>query len=285
MPLYAKVIAHSITKNLREVATVEVKCHRSIWPEVMTHKDFSRSAASNRAIPIKKLIQQAIDDPALPIYWGKNQPGMQSFTELNGDEKELAVQAWLKNRDMAVKAAHTLAAMGLHKQLVNRGLEPYTWITAIITATSWHNAMALRCHPDADPSCRAIFEAIRTALNASEPQLLEVGQWHTPYVGEQEKGFLQTKGEGLDIKVSAARCARVSYLLQSGEAPDLGKDLELHDKLLGSVPAHASPAEHQCTPSEDPKDWANLRGFKQYRRTLPNEYIRESGGLKSFKYF
>jgi hypothetical protein len=54
-----------------------------IHSELMTHRVFSRNASSSRAIPVKRMIQDIIDDPAMPIHWGANIPGMQAREELD----------------------------------------------------------------------------------------------------------------------------------------------------------------------------------------------------------
>jgi len=85
------------------------------------------------------------------------------------------------------------------------------------------------------------------------------------------------------IKLSVARCARVSYLTHEGAKPSIESDLALYDRLIRSLPLHASPAEHQATPdfmSDLEPGWCNesqhgnLRGWRQYRKMLPNECIR-----------
>ena len=48
------------------------------------------------------------------------------------------------------------------------------------------------------------------------------------------------------IKVSVARCARVSYKTHDGTPTSVEADMALYERLLGSVPLHASPAEHQA---------------------------------------
>ncbi len=63
------------------------------------------------------------------------------------------------------------------------------------------------------------------------------------------------------IKLSVARCARVSYLTHEGKPPNVDDDLKLYDRLVGSVPLHASPAEHQATPDL----WGSIPGQYDWR--------------------
>ncbi len=82
------------------------------------------------------------------------------------------------------------------------------------------------------------------------------------------------KGIDCAIKRSVARCARVSYLNHDGTESTPEQDYQLYDRLLGSSPIHASPAEHQAKAVSDPfARSGNFRGWIQYRKTLENENI------------
>lgn len=77
MTISAKVIAASARQGCPPIVTMELRYPRFIHAEFMTHRVFSRNASSSRAVPVKKMIQDVIDDPAMPVRWGANQPGMQ----------------------------------------------------------------------------------------------------------------------------------------------------------------------------------------------------------------
>ena len=78
--IYARVVEDSIANDIR-LTTLELQHQRFIHSEFMTHRMFSRNASSSRAIPVEKMIKQVEEQPAMPIYWGINQPGMQSYKE------------------------------------------------------------------------------------------------------------------------------------------------------------------------------------------------------------
>lgn len=280
MTIAAKIIKDSIANNIR-LTTFQLRYPRFIHGELMTHRVFSRNASSSRAIPVKKLISDIIEDTAMPIHWGKNQPGMQANEEHNdlvriNDETLSREEAWLKARDSAVEIAIQFMNAGYHKQIVNRILEPFSHISVVCTATEFNNFFALRSHKDAQPEIKCLSDKMKEALDQSIPDQLEHGMWHLPYVLESENDLpLETKR-----KISVARCARVSYLKHDGTTPDISKDIELHDLLVVSRPLHASPAEHQATPDtlsnnswDNPTKHGNLRGYIQYRKTLPFEYV------------
>lgn len=190
---------------------------------------------------------------------------------------------------------------GYHKQIVNRTTESVNYIDVVLTSTDFENWYALRDHPDAQPEIQHLASMMREVQEHSEPTLLKPGEWHLPYADSQQDfrdalWYLRELPESngpvkqqelteLLQKASAARCARVSYKLHDGSKTDFDKDLDLFDRLLVSQPLHASPAEHQATPDtcynygshaetwENPNQWGNFRGWRQFRKMLPNEYV------------
>lgn len=295
MTIEAKIICDSISPDGIRLTTMQLKYPRFIHSEFLTHRVFSRNASSSRAIPIEKQIQAVLDDPAMPVYWGSNKAGMQAGEELEEEAIYWCKENWLVARNQAVITVDRLNVNGLHKQLANRLLEPWAHIHVVVTATEWSNFYALRRHPDAQPEMKALADAMWVAQEGSVPQELRVGKWHLPYINVQD--FLLPENQKLidvptALKCSVARCARVSYLNHEGKTPSIEDDLKLYDRLVGSHPMHASPAEHQATPAtwNDPttlkaerhtqgvvKLWSNpwlhgnFTGWIQYRKTLEGE--------------
>jgi Thymidylate synthase complementing protein len=293
--IYAKVIADSVIAGKPcRITTLELQYQRFIHGEIMTHRVFSRNAMSSRAIPVAKMIQQVRENPAMPIHWGKNQPGMQAFeealdarvfldhpveydspsdiplftlerTEMTGPE------AWYYAAATAADTAEAMSAAGYHKQVVNRLLEPFQWMRTLVTATEWDNFFELRAHPDAQPEFHQLAITMRDAMASSVPVLRIEGRseaaWHLPYILPKERELYRTD---VLVKLSTARCARVSYLTHDGEDPDIDKDLALYDRLVGSKPLHASPAEHQARAHNGGLNYRsrNFVGWTQHRELL-----------------
>lgn len=308
MTITAKIIADSVSPQGVRLTTMQLRYPKFIHGEAKTHRvihigdaayeslqevgfmdypEFSRNTSSSRAIPVTRLIQDVIDDPVIPVWWGRNQPGMQAAEELVDGYRQEAIDQWLNARDDAVLRAKMMHQLGVHKQIVNRIIEPWCHINVVCTATDYENFFALRRHSGAQPEMRVLADAMWDARGKSVPKLLNHGEWHLPYITDDEK---RSSGPGFDnahgtlsimdwrclIKLCVARCARVSYLTHDFRTPDVGEDLKLYDRLVGSEPLHASPCEHQATP--DPLDgrdqkylWGNLTGWWQYRKMLPNE--------------
>src|ERR1019366_6662026 len=165
MAFSARVLLDSRSPSGARLTTMEVRYPRFIHSEMMTHRVFSRNAASSRAIPIKKMISAVREEPALPVYWGRNQTGMSAREEIQPAVEALARAEWQAALEDALRHAERLAAqdIDLHKQLVNRLLEPFAWITVIITATEWANFFTQRAHPDAQPEIRHVAEMMLAA--------------------------------------------------------------------------------------------------------------------------
>jgi len=261
MSCEVKIIEDSVNPyNGVRLTTMQLKYWRGFHSEFMTHRVFSRNASSSRAIPIKTFLKQVWNEPAMPIHWGANQPGMKARQELTGFKKWFAQATW-KFTGKVVCSLVWLAnkVSNPHKQTFNRLLEPWQYISVIVTATEWDNFFELRDHPDAQPEIQELAHMMHQAMQNSTP--IKTTQ-HLPYVSatERKKHSYQTC-----CKLSSARCARVSYLTHDGKQPDFNKDVKLHDDLVGGRPIHASPTEHQALAQRSNKFYKNFRAWRQYR--------------------
>lgn len=282
MAIEVKILADSMAPCGKRLTTRLWKYPRSIHSEIMTHRMLSKNSASSRAIPTEKLLQMIIDDPFVPEYIGSNQRGMQAGEELREDKRQWAVDTWLRARDSAVEHARHLLSYGVHKQVVNRLVEPWMWITVIVSATENENLWGLRCHPAAEPHFQKLAYMDRDAVMASTPEKLRAGERHMPLLQEDERQYLGelwgTEDESAPsetakfVKISVGRCARVSYLTHDGRRA-LEEDVALHDRLVVQTPLHASPAEHVAQALATLERSGNFIGWRQYRKTLPNENI------------
>lgn len=263
----AVILKDSInTMNRRRITTWRWTYPRMIHGEVMTYRVFSRNAASSRAIPIHKFIRQVLRDPATPVWWGAGQSGMQARAELSGWRLWLSKRLWYGARYPAVGIAWVLDKLGLHKQLTNRILEPWMWMTIVVTMTELDNFWLQRDHPDAQPEIQHLARLARKAYAESVPAELSPGQWHIPLVSGDE--LLLPVVE--QLKVSTGRCAGISYL-RLDETRPVGKEVALHDRLCGSTPKHMSPFEHQAEAMLVDEFFGPTRGWRQYRKTIPDE--------------
>lgn len=269
-----KVIEHSThaADKTKSIATFQLSYWRAVHAEVMTHRVFSRNASSSRAVPVKKILAQVWSNPVQPFHWGQNQSGMQAKDELTGIRLWAVKKLWNGLAKTTCAFVWAMSQLGLHKQVANRPLEAFQEIHVVLTATDLENFFELRCHEDAQPEIYALAMSMRNALESSVARVLKPGEWHLPYVTEQERATLPVE---VLKKVSAARCCRVSYLKHDGTVADVETDLRLCDRLVGSRPLHASPFEHQATPDKlnfgiwaNPKAHGNLTGWCQHRKEI-----------------
>lgn len=257
----ANVVCDSISSEGDRLTTIECTFPRFILPEVLTHRMLSKSAQSSRAIPVARRIDEVRENPFVPEYWGKTQRGMVAEQEISEDQRVDAISVWLEAAQAAADYATILAETKVHKQLVNRLLEPFSWQTNVMSSTDfgWENLLRLRDHPDAQPEFRILAQKIRSALDKSWPEALNVGEWHLPYISENEK--LNHDLMSLQ-RASVARVARTSYGNQGGF--DIAKDLELESRLFEADPKHDAPYEMVATPSPE-STMGNYTGWSQLR--------------------
>jgi len=242
----ATIIADSVNNNNNRITTFEIEFHRFILPELLTHRLFSRNTSSSRAIPVLTQIKQVWSNPATPIYWGRNQAGMQANSELTGISKWFACTLWNTASKFAATLAYLTAKAKLHKQITNRILEPFVLVKMVLTATEFDNFFHLRCHKDAQPEIKELADKMYSAMQNSTPTKLRANEWHLPYVSIMDN-FLSNQLEYYtnnyelqlsleDAKlISASACAQVSY-----RALDMTLDKAklIYDRLVGNQPLH-----------------------------------------------
>ena len=241
--------------------------HNFLANGITVHNCFSRNASSSRAVPVERTIQNILNDPWVPSDVYKNCKGMQGKDIVNEDDYDSFCEHWDDAKLQAIEVAHKMIKEGFHKQHINRILEPFTKIKVIVTATEWDNFFKLRLARDADPEIQDLAKAIKLSMdNAAEYIYVNALCGCTlPYVNIDEIEAIEDR-RMLKL-ISAARCARVSYLNHDGSAPDILKDLKLAKHLIES--GHMTPFEHQCRSiSEGDAFYYNLRNFQSARYML-----------------
>jgi thymidylate synthase ThyX len=281
----AKILLDNVNPTGNRITTFVLDFPRWILAELNTHRVFSRNTASSRAIPIEKMIKMVRENPAMPVFWGKNQAGMQSKEELVGSELLNAKEAWLRARDRAVESAEELMKCGMHKQYANRAIENFLYVKTILTGTEFENFFALRAHADTQPEFQDLAYKMLDIYQLSEPNKLKEGEWHIPFGDKLDESRLTElyyktaiPHEELKLRISVARCARVSYLNFEGK-DDYNKDIELSETLSSS--GHWSPFEHCAMALSTSEFSGNFKGWKQYRKTFYDEN-RGDGRVQKF---
>jgi hypothetical protein len=303
------ILASKTTTGAPPIYTIRMRYPRIIHGEVLTHRVFSRNARSSRAVPVATMLEEIRTRPFVPWHWGKNQRGMQADEECNNlvqmyqdewsDTDEMSrEEAWLFLSRNAACAAEAFMTAGYHKQIPNRLLEPFSWMDCLITSTDWRNFLWLRDHKDAEPHLQDLARLVKQAIEEAEPKTLSPQSWHLPYITDEDLAYAAEhywddweKVISFLCKISAARCARISYKPFNGDA-SYEAELARYDLLVKSDRVHASPLEHQAMPDsliefstefEDGSDevgtrWnnphlhGNFSGWIQFRKTIPGEH-------------
>lgn len=256
----AAVVADTANDAGERITTVRLRCPASLLAQLNTHAALCKSAASARAIPLAVFRKQVLDDPYIPMQWGKNQKGMMASEKISDDEE--ATRIWLDSRDMAITQHRQLEALGVHKQNANRILEPWAWKDVVITATDWEGFFALRCTKEAQEDMAGIAWSIFAVVMKRVPNK---GRLHLPFVDDDE--MVKINEDDL-YRVSAARCARVSYQKHGAACKSIDDDLELAQKLASDL--HASPFEHAAISAPFQRHQKYL-GWKSMRAAyMPN---------------
>lgn len=261
----AEIILDSINPLGCRLTTWILTYPRIVHAEHLRHRMFSLNAASSRSIPSTKIIGSVLTNPFIPDKWPVNGKGMQP----KGHIEDVATitkcnEAWLKCRDNAVECTKTLLDLGVHKEIANRVLEPFFYITVLLSGTEFENFFALRAHPNAQAQLQELAYLMLSKYNESDPKPLEPGQWHVPF-SDKYCDDLELENQ---IKVATARAARISYLNFEGKI-EHNKDYELHDNL--SRDGHFSCFEHSGRCENHNNFSGNFRGWTQYRKMFANE--------------
>lgn len=289
MSIEAKVILDSISPDNIRLTAIQARLPKVLLAELNTHRAISKNTNSSRAIPNKTFVKK---DSFQPLYWGKNQPGMQAMRE-EIENIEEAEKIWNDCIQYCREASEKLTALGLHKQWANRPNDWHIYCDTLLSATDWKNFFNLRIDPGVQPEMEELAKQIKKALDDSEPNPLDYGEWHLPFIDlakdmplieDYDKSRWLVDKKVYDEKIldylkqiSVARCARISYAAFDGDG-SISRELDRFHNLVTSKPVHASPLEHIATPFDIhftpyPRD-ANFFGWRQYRSEIPGNVVR-----------
>lgn len=272
----AQVLADSLAPCGKRLTTYLLYYPRFIHSELMTHRQLSRNSSSSRAIPVSRVLREVWQNPAEPVFWGRNGKGMQAGENLPRNGQFWCRLVWWLASRVACGFSWLLSKLGAHKQLANRLTEPFAHITTIVSGTEWENFFALRVHPAVQPEFQALAVEMLKLYLGSVPKRLEAGQWHLPFM-DQDKSDMAvrdaTDGKSAShlqwiLKRAVAKCARVSYKNFDGEESS-EQDYDLHDRLAAE--GHWSPFEHVARAEDYQVRSGNFIGFTQYRKMFVGE--------------
>ena len=145
----AEIVAHSRRANTcEEIITYKLTFPRIILSEVNTYKMIEKNTSSSRAIPFEKMVEVVEKEPFIPLAWQRSHKGMQGTEYItNSDDIQMLELEWVSAKNYAIKQAKVLNNMGASKQICNRLLEPFMWVTQLCTGTreSFEHLFEQRC--------------------------------------------------------------------------------------------------------------------------------------------
>jgi Thymidylate synthase complementing protein len=291
----AQILCDSTGSHSPRLTTFFATFHKFILAERNTHRALSRSDRSSRAVPTKILIEEVLDDPAMPVEFHRRKSGMGGGELLVGEALKRCQDRWKYHSSFAAWWAQEGLDQDESKETLNRHLDQFTYTHSVMTATEpgWLNFFGLRLNPMAQPEIRVLAEIMWEKWNENVPDKLEVNSWHLPMIDDGTLILYMGDKWVSDhaFRISAARCARTTYLSLMTQKPStVEEDLRLANRLLAD--RHLSPFEHQATPDtpvrgspREPGDegqiigfykphlHGNLPGWIQFRKTIPGEAI------------
>ena len=224
---------------------------------------------NSRAKPFSITKSDVVNNGFTPQLWVKKHKGMQGNSIIE-DEGIISQCDYLWNaaKRQVTHYADALNRVGVSKQYVNRLIEPFMYIDYLVSSTEWENFITLRDDSSAQFEIQVAARTIQKELENSIPTYLEPGQWHLPFLDDDDIMSLTPLERA---KVSSSRCARTSYKKPStNQKPVLEDDLGLFHTLAVSKPIHASPLEHiAIVPNGklNPHS-ANFVGWRQFRKVF-----------------
>jgi hypothetical protein len=270
----AKVICDSVAPHGGRLTTLQLHFPRFILAQFNTYGSIAKNARSSRAVPVEKIIAEAMNNPVVPVRWGRRERGMVAGVLMTETDAEWCFSRWMDARDSAVTTASHMNSFGAAKEVVNRLLEPWMWVDVVATATlgAWSHYLNQRCAHDAQPEHQELARSIGRAIRDSVPRGIGYWEWHLPYLTDEE--WESTHGNGLELAkklaASVRRVRRVSYAPFDGQIDTPESDRAKHDESRDA--GHWSCFEHQGEPFIDyDRRSGRMTGWMEYRQTFPRQ--------------
>lgn len=312
----AQIVADSIDDKGNRITSFLVVFPRMILAEINTHRMFTKSTSSSRAVPFNKMIEVVEKESFIPIAWQKVHKGMQGTEYLGEEYSKSALNNWLKARDFAVtQAKHLNSDSQVTKQLCNRLLEPFMWTTMLLTTSEegLQNFFNLRCprykingaedyymskyeamkfnkathnftqldwlkhnEGQAEIHMMDLAEKMYDAFTTNTPKKLKSNEWHIPFREKIIGSYGQLSDNNL-VKISVAMSAHTSYTtIEGAKKRKIGDWIGLFGRLIKQDPPHSSPMEHCCV-------CVSEKDYKKSYKGSEEGWFRNYKGFKSYR--
>ena len=268
------------TETLSErLITFKLVYPRLIHSQLMTYRWMARNTASSRAVPIERSLKYSKFVPPVLTRASRGMGGADECMYLDEPthlEARLLIE---EHASVTRELARRLDDLGVHKQHINRYLEPFQYVHAIFTGTeqTWRHVIAQRtAASEVQPEMYALGLTIERLLAESSPIS---SRYHVPGYNEEARE-LAARGApvGKLLLKSAAKAFKVSYAREDEEPSD--EFLFRLGDLFGA--GHTSPLEHACAirrMEEVPRRLLHSRqGAWPYAWVTLHEALKMDGG-------
>ena len=231
---------------------------------------------NSRAKRFSKTLQEVLDNPYMPHVWQKDHKGMQGDELLEEWKIPFVEFLWKLGMWNQATIANAISKFGASKQYTNRLIEPYMYVDYLVTSTTYDNFINQRDNYHAQLEMQIIARRLKLMLKYNEPEILKSGEWHLPFVTNEQ---FERHDIYDSIRMSVARCARTSY-----DTPDylskIDNDFKLFERLATDI--HLSPFEHQVCAYGG--NGGNLTGVTQLRKVLETHLLMNDELFSSQKF-
>lgn len=260
-----------------DIVTWELVYPRYIHSELMTYRTFSRNASSSRATPLSLTIDEVRHDPVFFDYVGKNQRGMTAGEELSPKELKEFYDDWVKlGSSVAAEVERMAEKYGIHKQTLNRALEPWLRIRTLVTTTEYEHFFSQRLAADAQPEMQSLATAMYKSMQAAD---IRDGTIHMPYSDQFDEATV-----GANMVRCVAACARVCVGKNNGQRKTT---LEEDARFVADLwrKDHRSPFEHIAYAQTGKwEDTRNFSGWVSLRAMLECADVDDLVCLEGYKF-
>lgn len=246
--IQVEIVAHSTatTASPDDVITFLLTGPIFLDAELRTHRMASQNVESTRAVPFLKQLDK---EPFYPTDVRLNEKGMQGYTHADPDQVQQLTDTLSLTYNRTAAALEPYGTL-FHKQHLSRYLSPFLTQRRLFTCTGEYLQyfLGLRSAQDADPNIQDLANKMEAAYIASNPRFIiekDRFQWHLPFIGKEELADENNSLEDL-IRMSGARCSRISYNNLDGTKWEKTKDLKSAWDLINDI--HMTPFEHQLEP-------------------------------------
>lgn len=265
------------------VSTFETRMPKVVLPQFATHRNFSKSASSARAIPGRKY--RKLLTGWMPEAFPKNAKGMSPSKLLVGAHEFMAKLLWKSLYYITCVFHQLFIWLGVHKEIANRLLDAFAYINIIVSTTYLKNFFALRIEDNAQDQIEEVAKDMKVAFDSKKAVVRHI---HLPLIenddiddifddpsthilSKEKQTLLRLSiynlilGKGshsirdyksipariymLLIMINTCKTARGSYL-NHYQPRTLAANKEFYEDLVVSKPIHASPAE-SCAMSKE----------------------------------